>query len=479
MGYLERLETYRDEMIRTLGESVSYPSVNADAVRTKDGEVLPFGRGVQDALVHMLAKGESLGFEAHNVDNYAGYVELKADDKYADSAKEFAIVGHLDVMPEGTGWDGDPFVMTEKDGYLYGRGTSDDKGPVVASMYALKALKEEGAVFKSNVRVVFGLDEETGSTSINYYTEHCGHPDMGFTPDGEFPVVNGEMGILVFDLAQKLSTGFATDDLRLTKLQSGERHNAVPADAKAVIAGDKKYFDAIADLAAAYARETGYTVRTKKQGASLVVETKGVAAHGAHPQLGLNAISIMMDFLGRVSFANEELNDFIRFYNDHIGFDLHGDRIGCKFEDNPSGPLIFNVGVANINEELATLTIGIRYPVTYTEDQVTGGIQSSLENTSIGLVIRAGQGPVFMDVDTPMVQDMLGAYRDETGDNESGAMVIGGGTYAKSVNNILCFGGMFPGEEDTMHQANEKFCIESFMKMARIYARAIAKLCCE
>ena len=58
-------------------------------------------------------------------------------------------------------------------------------------------------------------------------------------------------------------------------------------------------------------------------------------------------------------------------------------------------------------------------------------------------------------------------------------MVIGGGTYAKMFNNILAYGAEFPDEEATMHQANEKLSIESFMKMARIYARAIYYLCCQ
>jgi succinyl-diaminopimelate desuccinylase len=74
---------------------------------------------------------------------------------------------------------------------------------------------------------------------------------------------------------------------------------------------------------------------------------------------------------------------------------------------------------------------------------------------------------------------MLKAYRTETGDEESTAIVQPGGTYAKMVHNILCYGALFPGEEDTMHQANEKLSIESYMKMARIYARAIHALCCE
>ena len=236
MGYLERLETYREEMVNTLRESVAFPSVKGDPVKTADGEILPFGRGIHDSLVHILDAASKMGFESHNVDNYAGYIDCKVPEEKAAEAKTVGVVGHMDVVPTGEGWSHDPFDMIEKDGFLYGRGTADDKGPVIACLYAMKALREEGVPLRNNIRVILGLDEETGEESIKYYTDRFGHPDMGFTPDGDFPVVNGEMGIMIFDLAQKFSKVPDKDDLRLTRLQGGTAHNAVPASAKALLA---------------------------------------------------------------------------------------------------------------------------------------------------------------------------------------------------------------------------------------------------
>ena len=176
MTYSEKLDSYREEIIKTLGESISCPSVNSEAVRTADGEVYPFGKGVQDALEHMLKTGEEMGFDVFNDDNYAGYIQYSAPE---GGDGYFGIVGHLDVMPEGSGWTGDPFVMTEKDGILYGRGTSDDKGPVVACLYAMKAIKDEGIVPHKNIRLVLGLDEESGTLSSDHYLASCGKPDFG------------------------------------------------------------------------------------------------------------------------------------------------------------------------------------------------------------------------------------------------------------------------------------------------------------
>lgn len=475
MAYSERIESYKEDMIRTLAESVSKPSVGSDAVRTAEGETLPFGRGVHDALIHMLDTGREMGFNVYNDDNYAGHIEWAPGEAAEDGY--FGIVGHLDVVPEGTGWDNNPFELVQKDGFLFGRGTSDDKGPVVASLYALKALKDEGLEPKMPIRIVLGLDEERGSVSVDHYTEGMGNPVMGFTPDGSFPLVNAELGIMIFDLAQKFSSKPAKEELRLTRFEAGTAPNAVPEAAKALISGGKANFDEIIEKVKSYKEENGCDISCKKQGAALVVEARGKAAHGAHPELGLNAASIMFDFLGRIGFANEELNDFIAFYNNCIGFDLHGERIGCELSDDASGPLIFNVGMVNISEDLATVTVNIRYPVTYTDEIVLAGIQQLLADSPVGIVTRMVQEPVYMETDNPMVEALMDAYKAETGEDNAEPIVMSGGTYAKMVKNILAFGAMFPGEDNTMHQANEKLSVDSLMKMAHIYARAVLNLC--
>lgn len=477
MKYREKLNEYRADMIKTLGESVAFRSVVSDAVRTTDGEVLPFGRDNYESLRHMLTVGKEMGFDTCNAENYGGHIQFNGTGADSDR-KCFGIITHLDVVPEGTGWDTEPYKMTEKDGCLYGRGVADDKGPAVACLYAMKALKESGIEPKMDIRLVLGLDEETGKGGMRRYIELAGEPDLGITPDAEFPLINGEMGILIFDVVRKFNRQNGREGLRLTRLEAGSAPNAVPGTAKAVLAGDTAVYDSIKQRLAQYVLETGYDIRARKQGSSYVIESVGHAAHGAWPELGLNAISIMMDFLGRIRFGNDELNEFIEFYNSCIGFDLHGERLGCALEDDPSGKLILNVGMASFSEDLAQLTVNIRYPVTCTDTEVFEGIEEKLADSSIGIVKNMHDGPVFMDMDSPMVQQLIDTYREATGDNEAMPVVIGGGTYAKMFKNVLAYGAMFPGEEDTMHQPNERLSMESFFRMAEIYADAIYKICC-
>lgn len=476
MSYLDRLDGYKEEMISALGDAIAMKSVLSDEEKGENGEIYPFGKNIHDAFLHTLSMGEKMGFDTLNVDNHGGHIEWKSPENNADV---FGISAHVDVVPEGTGWTGDPFKMEEKDGNLYGRGVADDKGPMLACLYAMKALKEEGIIPKKNIRLIIGLDEETEKNGMRYYLDKCGQPTMGFTPDGDFPLVNGEMGILIFDIAQKLNKELIQDGMRLVKLEAGTAPNVVPRFTKAVIAGNEKDYKNLEDTIATYIKDTGNKVTSKKQGSSMVIETEGLAAHGAHPELGLNSISIMMELLGRLDFSNKQINDFISYYNNHIGFDLHGERLNCAFSDEPSGKLILNVGMAKVDDEIASLTLNIRYPVMNKDSEVFEGIEKTLENTQIGIVKNMHEGPIYLSTDEPMVQKMMQAYREETGDTDSQPFVTGGGTYAKMIDKTLAFGALFPNEDDTMHQADERLCIESYYKMARIYAKAIYSICCE
>lgn len=479
MDYLEVLDGMKEDMLHTLQDAIKIDSVLAPAVKGEDGQTYPFGAGIQKAYEHMLSVGEEMGFETANYDNYGGHIEFKAPD--SEKVETFGITAHLDVVPVGEGWETDPFNPIVKDGWIYGRGTSDDKGPAVAALYAMKAIKEAGITPKKNIRMILGLDEETDKEGMIYYRDHVEKmPELGITPDADFPVVQGEMGILVFDIARKLSGGKAGDGLKFRSMESGVAYNIVSPQAKVVVfSEDQKDYDDIASKAEAFSGKTGYKVTTKKQGKSLVIESFGVQAHGARPQEGLNAISIMMAFLGELDFADPGVNEFTEYYNKYIGFDLEGGKMGPVIHDEPSGNLIFNVGLASGDEDVISVTVNIRYPVTYTDEQVYEVFEKTLEGTEVGFVKKMLEKPVYLPDDDPMVQNLIGAYVDETGDDKTKPLVMGGGTYAKLIPGTLAYGGMFPGDEDRMHQANERLLLDHFYKSARIYARAIYKICCQ
>lgn len=470
MDYIQYLEDHRNEMNEFLSNLINIKSVKEPPIRNKEGEIYPFGLGVQKAYELFLDKSEELGFKIENIDNYGGHVE------YGNGKEIVGIIGHLDVVPEGENWSLDPYSGVIVDNVMYGRGTLDDKGPMVACLYAMKALKETGWMPDKRVRIILGLDEETDWDGIKYYGTRTEIPDYGFTPDSDFPAINGEKGIVVINIAKKFAK-VNDKGLELRSIKGGTAPNMVPDRARALISGgDKAAYALIKEAVKAYREQTGYLVKAKGVGKSLEIVAQGKAAHGAEPEKGLNGISILMEVLGKIQFVNGDVADYVDFYNKHIGFNIHGEAMGCPLEDKKSGKLTVNVGMIDLTNEAVTLTLDCRYPVTCTEADIYKGLEPIATEYNLGLVKGKAREPIYMEEDSPMIKTLMEVYSKHTGDTESKPLVIGGGTYARAVKNVVAFGGLFPGDEDRMHQKDECLDMDKFLLMAKIYGEAIMKI---
>ena len=438
--YIKIIENNKEEMLQTLSDLVAIPSVVSEA----EGD-MPFGAEVQKAYDFMMAKAEADGFITKNVDNWGGHIDFpgKTDDLVA-------VVGHLDVVPAGdpANWNTDPFKTEIIDGKMYGRGTIDDKGPLLAGYYAVKALKEAGFEPEKTIRVMLGLDEETNWYGMEYYMEREKAPVAGFSPDAEFPVIHGEKGMISFDLTKKIDLS-ADGDLRLVSLKGGTVSNAVPDSAKAVIEYNGK--------------------RTE-------LTAKGVSAHASTPELGTNAISVIFDMLADKTFAQEDVNAIVEFFRDHLGFDIHGERMEIAFEDEPSGKLSLNVGIVDIENDLAKLVIDVRYPVTFTLEQVMEGVHKVCDPFGWEITENTGAGPLYKPADDPLVVTLMDIYRKYTGQADAKPITMGGATYARAVPNTVAFGPVFPGEVDLCHQPNEYIDIETMVTSTKIFAEALYQL---
>ncbi|MBP3816014.1 MAG: dipeptidase PepV [Firmicutes bacterium] len=481
--YLAKIEANMEEEISFLQKLIQLNSEERPEEKGPNGEVYPFGKGVYDSLALTLEEGEKMGFVPKNVDNYGGHIDWLAPlEEGEEKPKTMGILGHLDVVPAGEGWSFEPYSGAVSDGYIYGRGTTDDKGPVVAALFAMKALKEVGYTPAKNIRVILGCDEETNWKGMDYYLEKEGTPDYGFTPDGDFPVINGEKGIANFDIVRKINDREAKG-LNLRALEGGSAKNMVPEKARALLnSTEKGAYDKIKekleDFKATHLEINGIEpiITGKPVGKSYEVSFEGKSAHGAHPELGLNAVSLLMEFLGELNFANEEINDTVDFYNKHIGYDVYGQRIGCQLEDEKSGKLTFNVGVLSFDKKSITISVNVRYPVTKSDEDFYPNVSEIAGRYDLGIVKYPSQEPIYFDVDSPMIKTFMEIYRENTGDMENGPITIGGGTYARSMNNCVAFGALFPGDPDLMHQRDERLALDRLETMTKIYADAIYKL---
>lgn len=186
--WINRLKEVQPMLFDGLRRMVAIPSI-----RGKEEPDAPFGRGPKQALEEVLKIATELGFRTKNIDDkigYAEYGENRADGAY------YGIFGHVDVMPLGEGWNSPPLSLTLREGKLFGRGTLDNKGPILSNLYALYVLKENGVTFDRPVRIVFGTNEETGFGCVKHYLTKEIPPTFGWTPDCKWPVVYGERGRL-------------------------------------------------------------------------------------------------------------------------------------------------------------------------------------------------------------------------------------------------------------------------------------------
>lgn len=461
MDMNKRIDEMREEIIASTQELVKIRSLEGEP---KPG--MPFGEDVDKALQCALKMSEKLGFKTVNVDGYAGYAEIGEGEEYVAS------LGHLDLVPEGDGWIHPPYAAEIHDGKMYGRGTSDDKGPVVACLYALKAIEEANLPMSKRIRVIFGTNEETGGLDIPYYLEKEKAPVLAFTPDADFPIINGEKGITIFELAQNFAVA-GNGEIVIESIVGGNAPNMVPDYCEAILTCEKA--TEVKSALEAFAKEKSYEMSAEIEGNKVTIKSIGVSGHGSTPELGKNAIMQLITFLATLELGNDDVSNYVKFFAEKVGMEVDGKSFGVYLEDEPSGKLSFNLGQINVTKERGLTVLNLRYPVTKTLDDMMTPLCKTLEGTGIMMENLKHQEPLYFETTHPLVQKLAKAYSEQMGE-EAKFVSIGGGTYAKEMPNTVAFGPTFIGQPSTVHQPNEYIDVEELIKLAKIYAYALYEL---
>ncbi len=415
----------KDDMLETLAKLVAWPSVSCI-----DDSPYPFGENVYRTLCSALEVCESLGMETKKCGNYLGYAQA------GQGKRLIGVLVHLDVVPAGEGWETDPFRAEIRGDRIYGRGVMDDKGPAAAVIYAVKDLMDQGMLKDKRVRIIFGCSEETGEwEDIDYYKQTEELPECGFTPDGDFPLIFAEKGIanVVFSMALSESG--------IEEAEGGDAINVVPGHCR--------------------------LKASAPDGNDVTVETEGRPAHASTPEEGTNAIGLAMERLKGVPFAE--------FYMACFGNTWDGSLMNCALRDEVSGPITVNPGVIRVEDGNIRLYVDIRYPVTFTSSEVMDRIEKAVLPWNVEAKLVYDERPMFVEKESALCRTLLSAYREVTGDMTE-PQAMGGGTYAKAMENILAFGPVFPGRECREHQNNEYILIEDLYRARQIYALALSRL---
>jgi D-alanyl-D-alanine dipeptidase len=464
VDFRAEVDKRKDDLLADLFTLLSINSERDDSQATPE---TPFGPGPVAAMTKLLELADRDGFATRNIDNYAGEFE------YGEGDEVLGIFAHMDVVPAGSGWDSDPYKPEIRDGKLYARGSSDDKGPTVAAYYGLKIIKELGLPISKQIRFVIGTDEESGWGDMDYYFEHSGkkEPDFGFSPDAEFPIINGEKGNITAYLHFE---GANEGPVKLVSFKGGLRENMVPESATAVIEGVDNLKE---DLDAFVAENSDKNLRydLSEEDGKATITIYGKSAHGASPESGINGATYLAKFLSQFDFEGPAAA-FITLAAEKILEDHEGQKLGVAYEDAKMGKLSMNAGVwifdASSNDN--TVALNFRYPQGTDPETIKAGLEKLDGLASVSLS-EHGHTPHYVPMNDPLVDTLLSVYENQTG-LKGHEQIIGGGTFGRLLKRGVAFGAQFPGYTDTMHQANEFMPVEDILRSSAIYAEAIYEL---
>ncbi len=435
------VEKYKKEALDTLIDLLKIDSVLDEY---KENDVYPFGKGNYDCLNYLLSKGAEDNFKTLNVDNYAGHIEL------GDKGDVIGVLGHLDVVPTVGEWKYNPFEPTIEGDKLIARGTLDDKGPVVASYFALKIIKDLNLDMKNKIRLIVGSDEESGSRCMQRYFSKIEKPNYGFSPDADFPVIYGEKGLMGLELNGNISLN------NIKSIKGGTRSNIVCDEVVCE-------FDNVDEtLFNNFLNENNYKGSINGN----VVTVLGKSAHAMQPHVGINAIYLLMEFIDK--YYPNELSNYIVNH-----FDTTGKKLNIDFKDEQMGELTINLGIINYVNNNLDITLNLRVP----RDEIVEKIINTYKNNPLKLEVKYEYSNVhYVDPNSDFIKKLMNCYQEATGDYESKPFTIGGGTYARIIPGCVAFGPRLSGREDVVHQPNEYIFIEDFYKWIEIYTKVLYEL---
>jgi len=455
INFKEEVLKRKDDLIKDLQNLIK---INSELTTFDPKRVgAPFGEGNKEALDFMLDLANKDGFKTLNVDGYAGHIELGDQNEYV------AIMGHLDVVPAGSDWTYPPYGAEIHENKMYGRGTEDDKGPTMAAYYAMKILNELDVKLSKRVKLILGLDEESGWRCVeHYFKRHPEVPVSGFIPDADFPLIYAEKGIVRINIEGSFNNN------NLISFNGGLRDNMVPDLATAKIKYDNDDFKEVFNK---YLETNNLVGKVLNKDSNIFeVEVSGKSAHGSTPELGINAIDKLNNFILSLGI-NNELTAFIDKY---LANETDGNKLGVKYFDEEMGPLTVNFGVLKTNNTKFTATLNLRYPNGVVFEDLLNHLKDLLKEFNVSY--NHHQKLLYNDPNSELVNTLMDVYRKHTNDLEAKPLVIGGGTFARAIPNVVAFGPHFPGKPSYIHQRDEYIDLDDFILATIIYTEALYKL---
>ncbi len=202
------IQEHRERMTADLVKLIGFQTVSGAS--DPEGQKL-FHNELSRAFLFLHGLAKEAGLTWRNFDGRLVTLELPGA-----GPEVIGLPLHIDVVPAGEGWRFPAFGGVIEDGTLYARGVQDDKGPIIQMLYAVWALKQLGVPLRRSIRLIVASQEETGKwDDIEMYLEKEQAPDFSIVSDADFPIVNGEKGMVDIQIEFKWGRQTASPGRRI------------------------------------------------------------------------------------------------------------------------------------------------------------------------------------------------------------------------------------------------------------------------
>lgn len=463
---------HKEELKEDLRRLVAVPSVSEP-----DSGEKPYGKECKKVLEEMMAIAASYGLTATNYEYHFAGMGLRP---YVYGENAISVWNHLDVVAAGDGWTFPAYEMSEKDGFLIGRGIQDNKGPAAGALYALRYLKEEEERLglRHNFVLFTGCSEERGMEDMEYFMSHYKMDGFQLVADCAFPLGHGEKGILNLTYEKQLEP-----DSLILGLSAGSSVNSIPGEAHIRLKKVPGLMEALQHLG-----KNGITVEEEPE--SLKVEALGIGGHVGFPEGSVHALYVLTEALQDLEFFQEEDRRLFQFLCRMNG-DFHGKGAGIACEDELSGALCGALNIARYQEDGSKKYVWMqsdhRYPITGSAGAEIGERLVRLASLyGCKAVIKKDEKPYYLDPESDTVKTVMSAYRAVTG-KDSRPFTMSGGTYARKLPNAVSYGMSLekkriyqdpkrPGASGDCHQPDESLDFSQLLEAVVIYIATLLAL---
>lgn len=458
------INKYSDLIIKDLINIIDIKTVNDEKKPN-----MPYGEGVYRGLKYILNKGNEWRYKTQNYLGHCGHIEV-GKGEYT-----IGILCNVDVQEPNKQWTKEPFKGEVDNEKIYGLGASGTKGALIACLYAMRFLEEGGYIPEDKkIRLLIGCDKYQQGKSINYYKEYEGVPEIGFSPDGVFPVVYGEKGIIDLTLKMYIPSDYEAP-INIVEISGGEVGGGVPDSATMILSCEEFFKEKVEEELKNFAKNEALEYNFTSQNKLVCIVIKGKWAKSDEPEKGKNAVAYAMKFLSQFEEVIDR-SSFVEEFENLISTTYHGERLKCDFKGDESGDFTFNVEKIKLSGEEAILHVNITHPISYLYGEVIDKVKEGFKYTSLRIENIEHARPITFSRDSFVVKKLLKAYRDVTGDKESEPYTRSTKSYARTISNTIAFGPLFPNSPSKEVNQDEFISVENLFNLVEIYARGLVEL---